>query len=37
MILLANPVRPFALTSKLQPRRRVVFENYQEEISAAYL
>ncbi|KAJ6567052.1 hypothetical protein B0H19DRAFT_1139252 [Mycena capillaripes] len=37
MILLADQVRPFALTSKLQPRRRVVFEHYQKEIQAAYL
>ncbi|KAJ6566967.1 hypothetical protein B0H19DRAFT_716138 [Mycena capillaripes] len=37
MILLADQARPFALTSKLQPRRRVVFENYQEDIQAAYL
>ncbi|KAJ6461250.1 hypothetical protein C8R47DRAFT_1159650 [Mycena vitilis] len=37
MILLANPNKPFALTSKLQPRRRVVLEDYQQEICAAYL
>jgi hypothetical protein len=37
MILLADPAMPFALTSKLQPRRRVVFELYQEAISAASL
>ncbi|KAJ6452142.1 hypothetical protein C8R47DRAFT_1258379 [Mycena vitilis] len=37
MIVLADPKKPFALTSKLQPRRRVVFEHYQEEICAAYL
>ncbi|KAJ7608063.1 hypothetical protein DFH06DRAFT_1111628 [Mycena polygramma] len=37
MILLADPEKPFALTSKLQPRRRVVLESYQEEICAAYL
>ncbi|KAJ7490899.1 hypothetical protein FB451DRAFT_627154 [Mycena latifolia] len=37
MIVLADPRRPFALTSKLQPRRRVVFDQYAEEIAAAYL
>ncbi|KAF7353915.1 Acetyl-CoA synthetase-like protein [Mycena venus] len=37
MVLLADPRKPFALTSKAQPRRRVVFENYKEEICAAYL
>ncbi|KAJ6509167.1 hypothetical protein C8R47DRAFT_965148 [Mycena vitilis] len=37
MILLADPGKPFALTSKLQPRRQVVFEHYQAEIRAAYL
>ncbi|KAJ7671268.1 hypothetical protein DFH06DRAFT_1320058 [Mycena polygramma] len=37
MILLADPEKPFALTSKLQPRRRVVLEDYQQEICAAYL
>ncbi|KAJ7684272.1 hypothetical protein DFH06DRAFT_969418 [Mycena polygramma] len=37
MVLLADPGKPFTLTSKLQPRRRVVFEHYQAEIRAAYL
>ncbi|KAJ7827456.1 hypothetical protein B0H13DRAFT_2119469 [Mycena leptocephala] len=37
MVLLADPQKPFALTSKSLPRRRVVFEHYAEEISAAYL
>ncbi|KAJ7142098.1 hypothetical protein C8R43DRAFT_954443 [Mycena crocata] len=37
MVLLADPQKPFALTSKFQPRRRAVFEDYAEEIRAAYL
>ncbi|KAF8209367.1 hypothetical protein K438DRAFT_2012181 [Mycena galopus ATCC 62051] len=37
MVLLADPRKPFALTSKSQPRRRVVFDDYEEEIRAAYL
>ncbi|KAJ7142106.1 hypothetical protein C8R43DRAFT_1238213 [Mycena crocata] len=36
MILLADPQKPFALTTKLQPRRRAVFEDYEKEIRAAY-
>ncbi|KAJ7689868.1 hypothetical protein B0H17DRAFT_1066000 [Mycena rosella] len=36
MIVLADPRRPFAVTSKLQPRRRVVFEEHKEEIDVAY-
>ncbi|KAF7359033.1 Acetyl-CoA synthetase-like protein [Mycena sanguinolenta] len=37
MVLLADPEKPFALTSKSQPRRRAVLEDYDGEISAAYL
>ncbi|KAJ7041894.1 hypothetical protein C8F04DRAFT_1077661 [Mycena alexandri] len=37
MVLLANPGRPFAVTSKLQPRRKVILESYDEEIRAAYV
>ncbi|KAJ7142100.1 hypothetical protein C8R43DRAFT_581164 [Mycena crocata] len=37
MILLADPQKPFALTSKFQPRKGVVFEDYREEIGTAYL
>ncbi|KAJ7490927.1 hypothetical protein FB451DRAFT_1221453 [Mycena latifolia] len=37
MIVLADPRKPFALTSKLQPRRHAVFEQYREEIAATYL
>ncbi|KAJ7490926.1 hypothetical protein FB451DRAFT_1221449 [Mycena latifolia] len=37
MLVLANPRKPFSLTSKLEPRRRVVFEQYAEEIAAAYV
>ncbi|KAF8209425.1 hypothetical protein K438DRAFT_1960414 [Mycena galopus ATCC 62051] len=37
MVLLADPRKPFALTSKSQPRRRVVFDDYEDEIRAAYL
>ncbi|KAJ7119146.1 hypothetical protein C8R44DRAFT_737971 [Mycena epipterygia] len=37
LVVLADPQKPFALTSKLQPRRRVIFEDYREEIRAAYL
>ncbi|KAJ7142110.1 hypothetical protein C8R43DRAFT_1200065 [Mycena crocata] len=37
MILLADPQKPFALTSKFQPRRRVIFDDYREEIRATYL
>ncbi|KAJ7119155.1 hypothetical protein C8R44DRAFT_923158 [Mycena epipterygia] len=35
LVVLADPQKPFALTSKLQPRRRVIFEDYREEIHAA--
>ncbi|KAJ7869769.1 hypothetical protein B0H14DRAFT_2727011 [Mycena olivaceomarginata] len=37
MVLLTNPRKPFALTSKSQPRRRVVYQDYEEEICAAYM
>ncbi|KAK7057628.1 acetyl-CoA synthetase-like protein [Favolaschia claudopus] len=37
MILLADPEKPFALTSKLQPRRFVVFDQYRDELDAAYM
>ncbi|KAJ7829991.1 hypothetical protein B0H14DRAFT_3143707 [Mycena olivaceomarginata] len=37
MVVLADPQKPFALTSKAQPRRRVVYEDYEDEIRAAYL
>jgi len=37
MVLLADPRKPFALTSKSQPRRRVIFDDYEDEIHAAYL
>ncbi|KAJ7904669.1 hypothetical protein B0H14DRAFT_615623 [Mycena olivaceomarginata] len=37
MVLLTNPRKPFVLTSKSQPRRRVVYQDYEEEICAAYM
>ncbi|KAF8209428.1 hypothetical protein K438DRAFT_2012211 [Mycena galopus ATCC 62051] len=36
MVLLADPRKPFALTSKAQPRRLVVFDDYEDEIRTAY-
>ncbi|KAJ7184616.1 hypothetical protein C8R46DRAFT_1064644 [Mycena filopes] len=36
MVLLGNSERPFAVTSKLQPRRKLVLESYDEEIQSAY-
>ncbi|KAJ7765663.1 hypothetical protein B0H16DRAFT_1717582 [Mycena metata] len=36
MVLLANPRKPFAVTSKLQPRRKAILESYDEEIRTAY-
>ncbi|KAJ7611830.1 hypothetical protein FB45DRAFT_941123 [Roridomyces roridus] len=35
-IILANPAKPFSLTSKSQPRRRVVVEQYRVEIDSVY-
>ncbi|KAJ7618739.1 hypothetical protein FB45DRAFT_932349, partial [Roridomyces roridus] len=35
-IILADPGKPFSVTSKLQPRRRVVVEQYREEIDSVY-
>ncbi|KAJ7041890.1 hypothetical protein C8F04DRAFT_1077642 [Mycena alexandri] len=37
MILLADPKKPFSLTSKLQPRRRTVLEDYAKDIDSAYM
>ncbi|KAJ6500854.1 hypothetical protein C8R45DRAFT_82310 [Mycena sanguinolenta] len=37
MVLLADPQKPFAMTSKSEPRRRIVLEHYVDEIYAAYL
>ncbi|KAJ7184634.1 hypothetical protein C8R46DRAFT_1299891 [Mycena filopes] len=37
MILLADPKKPFELTSKFQPRRRAILEQYAEEIARAYM
>ncbi|KAJ7301359.1 hypothetical protein DFH08DRAFT_906979 [Mycena albidolilacea] len=37
MVLLADPRKPFALTSKSQPRRHAVCKDYEEEICAAYM
>ncbi|KAJ7161974.1 hypothetical protein C8R43DRAFT_1123681 [Mycena crocata] len=36
MVVFATAEKPFLLTSKLQPRRRAAFEQYEEEISSAY-
>ncbi|KAJ7161958.1 hypothetical protein C8R43DRAFT_1233492 [Mycena crocata] len=36
MVVFATAEKPFPLTSKLQPRRRAAFEQYEEEISSAY-
>ncbi|KAJ7612075.1 hypothetical protein FB45DRAFT_1065469 [Roridomyces roridus] len=35
-IIFADPAKPFQVTSKGQPRRRVVVEQYREEIDSVY-
>ncbi|KAJ7651368.1 hypothetical protein FB45DRAFT_859923 [Roridomyces roridus] len=35
-IILADPAKPFSVTSKFQPRRRVVVEEYRDEIDSVY-
>ncbi|KAJ7651348.1 hypothetical protein FB45DRAFT_1051095 [Roridomyces roridus] len=35
-IILADPAKPFSVTSKFQPRRKVVVEEYREEIASVY-
>ncbi|KAF7309199.1 Acetyl-CoA synthetase-like protein [Mycena kentingensis (nom. inval.)] len=36
LVLLSDPGRPFSLSSKGVPRRRVVYQDYEKDIEAAY-
>ena len=36
MIIVASPSKPFQFTAKAQPRRKIIMEEYRDEIEALY-